>query len=131
MDCLEFESITGFRNYEGFKSALKNSIRLSNYSISDKTIVFNRVVTFRSDGNQTFTLDNNQVGILLNVSQTSDNLGHSDKLDMFEYYDLNGDQIITYSNTLINGVYFTIEMSPSKVYGSGFTGMTFAIFDLY
>ena len=74
MDAKTFESITGMKNYEGFKSLLKNSMFANGgitgvdfYSCSDETIVFNSII-------QTDTINAypwlllNQIGVLLSAN---------------------------------------------------------------
>ena len=68
MDACTYKEITGLDNYYGFKSLLANSSRIGTlYTINDDTIVFNRVVQFSSDESTEYVLNNNQVGVLLNL----------------------------------------------------------------
>ena len=67
MDACTYESITGLKNYYGFKSLLKNGAWTQRYSCDDDTIVFNRIESY-TWSNGGFSLNPNQVGVILNMS---------------------------------------------------------------
>jgi hypothetical protein len=67
MDACTYESITGLKNYYGFKSLLKNGLWTQRYGCDDDTIVFNRIESYTWIGGG-FTLNPNQVGVVLNLS---------------------------------------------------------------
>jgi hypothetical protein len=128
MDACTYESITGLKNYYGFKSLLKNGQWTQRYGCDDDTIVFNRIESFTFNGGG-FTLNANQVGVVLNCT----NLYCQPALNFFipeliEALDVDNQRIYIDSNASIVGI--AIIGSFQLAYG-GQKNLVLAIFDLY
>jgi len=129
MDACTYESITGLKNYYGFKSLLKNGVLTQRYSCDDDTIVFNRIesYTWLSGG---FTLNSNQVGVVLNCSN-----GYVQILsgvvvaELVEAHDVDNQIIEINPDSYVKGIVLTNTFRSSI--GTTRHNLVLAIFDLY
>ena len=130
MDACTYESITGLKNYYGFKSLLKNGTLTQRFSCDDDTIVFNRIqsFTFRST---TITLNANQVGVLLNLTCTYHQVTGSNWIyDGVLTTDVNNNSIYLFGNQMVKGTVITNE--AQTIYTTITEhNLVLAIFDLY
>lgn len=129
MDACTYESITGLKNYYGFKSLLKNSGATERYSCDDDTIVFNRIVTL-SFAFGPINLNSNQVAVILNLNNQYVGVSTSVVYELIRSLDLNNNNIFlgptgSVCGTVVRG-YFDWSYSPSQQ-----KTITVAIFDLY
>ena len=130
MDASTYESITGLKNYYGFKSLLKNGTWTQRYSCDDDTIVFNRIesYTFNSGG---FILYPNQVGVVLNLSCTYYQVSGSNwQIEPVRSKDVDNSDIYLFGDQSVNGSVVTNIIT----FGYSFStdhNIVLAIFDLY
>jgi hypothetical protein len=129
MDACTYESITGLKNYYGFKSLLKNGTWTQRYSCDDDTIVFNRIESF-TFGIGGFSLRSNQVGVVLNASscmfQVAPNIYVTDQILT---QDVDSQQVFLSNESTCYGYVLTQTFS-----GQNFNtphNLVLAIFDLY
>jgi hypothetical protein len=128
MDACTYESITGLKNYYGFKSLLKNGAFTSRFSCDDDTIVFNRIESFTFGAG--FNLNNNQVGVVLNLGTQFIILSGSSYIyDNIRSFDV--DNQLIYLNVVSDnkGVVVRNQLLPDLSASSHF--IVLAIFDLY
>lgn len=127
MDACTYKSITGLSNYEGFKSALRNSPNIGGrYNIEDENILFNKIENLQaavilSNPPFIYELKENQVAVVLNVA-------NNDVVYMFwQCFDINNSEL-NISGIQSYGViiYGTITPISSDKYG-----LQIAIFDLF
>lgn len=130
MDACTYESITGLKNYYGFKSLLKNGAYTQRYSCDDDTIVFNRIesFTFSSGG---FSLRANQVGVVLNLSVTYHEVSGSNwVVESIQSKDVDNQTFFMFGNQTVIGSVCTQLLAGT--YSSTTTHyIVLAIFDLY
>lgn len=127
MDACTYESITGLKNYYGFKSILKNGLSTQRYSCDDDTIVFNRIVSTTAN----YTIASNQVGVILNYTSSYGSTAPGIfNQEVCLVLNVNGSAIAIIPNQLIFGQVFTGGVSVSTFFGVN-AQLTFAIFDLY
>jgi hypothetical protein len=129
MDACTYESITGLKNYYGFKSLLKNGGWTQRYSCDDDTIVFNRIesFTFFAGG---FSLAPNQVGVVLNISNQAITIAPGVWLkDAIFAFDVDNSSMILQDDANVIGTIIT--NSFSNALGNERHMIVLAIFDLY
>lgn len=130
MDACTYESITGLKNYYGFKSLLKNGAWTQRYSCDDDTIVFNRIENFTFQGGG-FSLLPNQVGIVLNMTTgIIDVLVSQYVYEGITARDVDNQIIILFGNQAIVGMVLTNTFS-FYLSNTPYKSITLAIFDLY
>jgi hypothetical protein len=133
MDACTYESITGLKNYYGFKSLLKNGLATQRYGCDDETIVFNRVVSVSSQLYtyfNPFNLATNQVAVLLNSSSQFISF-YQPFPELMMFGDVDGFVISTQPDSLLLGQVITGSIIPaSSGVGLNIT-VTIAIFDLF
>jgi hypothetical protein len=128
MDACTYESITGLRNYYGFKSLLKNGGWTQRYSCDDDTIVFNRIESFTWNGGG-FSLNANQVGVVLNCTNIYTTVGVSVQVENVQAKDVDNQTIYINPTSEIKGIVITNTFT--NTYGADPKNLVLAIFDLY
>lgn len=129
MDACTYESITGLKNYYGFKSLLKNGGWTQRYGCDDDTIVFNRIesFTFTTGG---FVLNPNQVGVVLNISNQLVTVAPSIYVQEGIFsYDVDNQQMVLLPDALVKGVVCTNSIGSTIAFDRHM--IVLAIFDLY
>jgi len=130
MDACTYESITGLKNYYGFKSLLKNGLITGRYSCDDDTIVFNRIesFTFFSGG---FVLNANQVGVVLNLNCAYHQVSASNwVVEAIETRDVDNQEVFLFGNQTTLSQVITNYIRPTYSVGQ-LHNIVLAIFDLY
>jgi hypothetical protein len=143
MDACTYESITGRKDYYGFKSVLKNGTATNRFGCDDETIVFNRVQTwteteFKIFGYMPFELQTNQVAVVVACSTP---------LQMFDTFDMFGNYHVysampTFTTFTVNGWQHTFDETSLNVICTNQISIgampplwnfavSFAIFDLF
>ena len=128
MDACTYESITGLKNYYGFKSLLKNGDWTQRYSCDDDTIVFNRIESYTWSAGG-FTLNANQVGVILNVTNLYTFVGTFFLPELITAKDVDNQTI--YINPLSEVKGIVITNSFTNTYFADQKNIVLAIFDLY
>lgn len=127
MDACTYESITGLKNYYGFKSLLKNGSFTGRFGCNDQTIVFNSVKNY-SQG--VVNLASNQIAVFLN---TSSNyflpLATQNVYDMIYAKDVNNNTMKFGPDQNVIGMVATQQIIVGT--GSAISNIIVAIFDLY
>lgn len=130
MDACTYESITGLKNYYGFKSLLKNGAITGRYACDDDTIVFNRIESYTFTS-ATFLLNSNQVGVVLNLNSqewsSSTNSYHPEGINTF---DVDGQMQFVFGNETPIGVVL-IDRFEKVHSNTVLKTLVLAIFDLY
>jgi hypothetical protein len=130
MDACTYESITGLKNYYGFKSLLKNGTFTGRYSCDDDTIVFNRIESFTFT-NATFVLNANQVGVVLNLNcQEWNSIGNVFHPEGINTVDVDGQTQFVFGTETPVGVVLIDRFT--KVHSNAtLKTLVLAIFDLF
>jgi hypothetical protein len=128
MDACTYESITGLKNYYGFKSLLKNGGWTQRYGCDDDTIVFNRILK-ATGNNEVVNLKPNQVGVILNFTSNYFLVLTQYLADTMTYSDVNNEIATAIPDQLLKGEVFvnSVRLGPN----GSLTSATIAIFDLY
>ena len=136
MDACTYESITGFKNYYGFKSLLKNSLRYRNYACDDDSIVFVELESITATRAQVtpYVLQANQVAVV--ISSTSavtlwNNLpSNTVEENAFMSQNVNGDMIF-FNQVHGNGLVLHSFISAFLQTPNADCAITFAVFNLF
>ena len=129
MDACTYESITGLKNYQGFKSLLKNGIETQRYGCDDNTIIFNRVETYNL-ALFPITLPINQVAVVLNLSSSYKALSSTSFIQSaITFYDVNGYQNTAQPDQQVIGL--VARQTIGTYIPSTQISCVVAIFDLY
>lgn len=129
MDACTYESITGLKNYYGFKSLLKNGAWTQRYSCDDDTIVFNRIKTY-TFSLTAFNLASNQIAVIINSASNVVLALPGQYIDeCFLCKDVENQNLYFRPNQNIIGQVFTQFVSAGL--STSTKSVTFAIFDLY
>jgi hypothetical protein len=130
MDACTYESITGLKNYYGFKSLLKNGQWTQRYGCDDDTIVFNRIESYTWVSGS-FALNANQVGVVLNLTCTYHQVSGSNwSVEGIESRDVDNQLIFLFGNQDVRGIVVTNLITRAYT-ATEPHNIVLAIFDLY
>jgi hypothetical protein len=127
MDACTYESITGLKNYYGFKSLLKNGGWTQRYSCDDDTIVFNYIKSYPQG---VINLAANQVAVVLNASSNYYAISATQWApDAIYSKDVANNTVKFIPDQNVIGMCLTQQIIVGT--GSALSNLVIAVFDLY